>query len=242
MEKDYIHCTIFVTFVLVVLFIIIKLFMTMPKLPFHIERSLKMNVDNNVKPIENISFNGIPSIIYQSYNDDTVVSSELINNISDNVSINEEFEFYLFNMHDKRLFIQSNFNDELIYVFDSLPLNEQHKLWIYCILYKNGGVYMDINFKLKKSLLDIITPIMANLQQNNNIIFTKNINMISNKLIISPPGLSIYKELIDSYINNKIITLSNLIDKYDYNDNVKLCFDKNSIKYIDTNEIIIYVN
>ena len=242
MEKDYIQCTLFVTFVLIVLIILIKLFMSVPKLPFHIARSLKINVDNNLKSVENISFNGIPSIIYQSYDDNTVISSELISNITDNVSINEEFEFYLFNTHDKRLFIKTNFNDDLLAVHDSLPSNEQNKLWIYCILYVNGGVYMDINFKFKKSLLDIITPIMTKLQDNNNIIFTKNINMISNKLIISPPGLPIYKELIKSYIDNKIVTLSNLIDKYNYNDNVKLYFDNNSIKYIDTNEIIIYIN
>lgn len=242
MEKDYINCTLFVTFIIIVLLIFIKSFMTIIKLPFHIERSYTIDINDITTPIDDLSFNGIPATIYQSYDNNTKVTYNLVNIISDNVSYNSECEYYLFNNADKRLFIESNFDENIINEYDSLPSNDKHKLWIYCILYKNGGIYMDINCRLQMPILDIITPIMTKLQKNNNILFTMNNNNISNKLIIAPPNLPIFKDLIDSYVNHNNLSLSNLVNKYNYNDNIQFYVDNTIIKKIDTNDIIISIN
>ena len=100
---------------------------------------------------------------------------------------------------------------------------------------------MDINLELNYKLMDIITPIFTSLPKDNNIIFTMNDNLISNKLIISPPGLPIFKELIDSYLNNNIETLTSLINKYNYKNNIKLYVDDKYIKSIDNDKIYIII-
>jgi mannosyltransferase OCH1-like enzyme len=240
MEKDFINCMLFVTFAIIIVFVLINLFMTSPKIPFHIERTVTMKIeDKDIVPTD-LSFNGVPAIIFQSYNNK--LSNNLVNNISKNISNNNEFEFYLFNSADARLFIETNFDPKLLDIYDSLSPKKKNSLWKFCILYIYGGVYMDINLSLNIKVLDIFTNIMLSIPQNNNIIFTSNNNLISNKLIIAPPRLPIFKEIIDSYQNNTIVSLSNLINKYNYHDNIKLYIDNNYIKNIDTDEIYLTIN
>ena len=241
MDEDFIHCMLFVTFIIIIIYLLIKSFTKLNRLPFNIKRSLKVDIDKSDKPIAELSFNGIPAIIYQSYNN-KIVSNDLIDTLTQNVDNTPEFDYYLLNNNDSRLFIQSNFEPQLLNVYDSLPTIEKNKLWIYCTLYLNGGIYMDINFKLKVPLINILTTIFSSLKSSDNIIFTKYNNKISSALIITPPNLPIFKELIDSYMNNNVITLTDLINKYNYNDNIKLSIDNNYIKNIQTHEKYITIN
>lgn len=242
MEEDFIHCMLFVTFVVIVLYIIIKPFMSSTKLPFHIKRKFKANIENSDAVLDNMSFNGIPAIIYQSYTNNTNISSDIANIINENVSNNNEFEYYIFNNDDSRLFIESNFEEDILDAYDNLDLVSKNNLWKYCILYKNGGVYLDINISIKHNLITTITPALSELPINNNIILTKNKNLISNKLIIAPPNLPIFKELIDSYLSNHVDTLSSLIEKYNYKNNIKFYVGDGYIKNINTNEIDFIIN
>lgn len=69
---------------------------------------------------------------------------------------NPEFEFELYDNDDCREFIKNNFDRDVLYAFDSLiPGAYKADLWRYCVIYKSGGIYLDIaiectnNFKLK---------------------------------------------------------------------------------------------
>jgi len=241
MDEDFIHCMLFVTFIIIIIYLIVKSFTQSNKLPFNIKRSLKVDIDKSDKPIAELSFNGIPAIIYQSYNN-KIISNDLIDTLAHNIDNTPEFDYYLLNNNDSRLFIQSNFEPKLLNVYDSLPAIEKNKLWVYCTLYLNGGIYMDINFKLKVPLINILTTMFSSLKSSDNIIFTKYNNKISSALIITPPHLPIFKELIDSYMNNNVVSLIDLINKYNYNDNIKLYMDNNYIKNIETHEKYITIN
>jgi len=241
MDEDFIHCMLFVTFIIIIIYLIVKSFTQSNKLPFNIKRSLKVDINKSDKPIAELSFNGIPAIIYQSYNN-KIISNDLIDTLTHNVDNTPEFDYYLLNNNDSRLFIQSNFEPKLLNVYDSLPAIEQNKLWIYCTLYLNGGIYIDINFKLKVPLINILTTIFSSLKSSDNIIFTKYNNKISSALIITPPHLPIFNELIDSYMNNNVVSLIDLINKYNYNNNIKLYMDNNYIKNIETHEKYISIN
>jgi mannosyltransferase OCH1-like enzyme len=232
---------LFVTFIIIIIYLIVKSFTQSNKLPFNIKRSLKVDINKSDKPIAELSFNGIPAIIYQSYNN-KIISNDLIDTLTHNVDNTPEFDYYLLNNNDSRLFIQSNFEPKLLNVYDSLPAIEQNKLWIYCTLYLNGGIYIDINFKLKVPLINILTTIFSSLKSSDNIIFTKYNNKISSALIITPPHLPIFNELIDSYMNNNVVSLIDLINKYNYNNNIKLYMDNNYIKNIETHEKYISIN
>ena len=164
----------------------------------------------------------------------------MIKNVNQNIYNNPEFDFYLFNDNDCRYFIKSNFDEEILNTYDKLNQNNQSEFWKYCILYINGGAYIDINLKINDPLINIITSEIS--KNQDTMLFTKNNNSISNKVIIVPPGLPIFKDLIYSYINNKNNSLMDLISKYKYNYSIKLYTEKSEnniyIKHILTNNTI----
>ena len=94
---------------------------------------------------------------------------------------------------------------------------------------------MDINLEINGELINIISQLL--LSNNNNLILTKYKNYISNKLIIASKGLPIFKQLIDSYLNNNILSLTELINNYNNNNNIKFYIDKNTIKLIKSLKI-----
>jgi hypothetical protein len=74
---------------------------------------------------------------------------------------NHEFRHELFDDADCREFLESNFPREVVYAYDALlPGSYKADLWRYCVLYKHGGVYLDVkfetvgNFKIETLLYD----------------------------------------------------------------------------------------
>ncbi len=58
---------------------------------------------------------------------------------------NPEFEHYLYDDNECREFIKNNFPEVILKTYDSLiPGAYKADLWRLCILYINGGIYMDI--------------------------------------------------------------------------------------------------
>jgi len=89
----------------------------------------------------------IPLHIYQTWhtNDLPPKMRECVNRLK---AANPEFEYHLYDENDCREFIRTNFESDVIDAFDSLiPLSYKSDLWRYCILYKNGGIYLDIKFE-----------------------------------------------------------------------------------------------
>jgi mannosyltransferase OCH1-like enzyme len=61
---------------------------------------------------------------------------------------NPEFTHYLYDDAMCREFIKDNFDADVLYSFDKLkPGAYKADLWRYCILYKKGGIYLDIKYK-----------------------------------------------------------------------------------------------
>ena len=64
------------------------------------------------------------------------------------VQQNPEFTHHLFDENDCREFIQNNFDKEVLNAYNNLiPCSYKSDLWRFCILYINGGIYMDIKYK-----------------------------------------------------------------------------------------------
>lgn len=105
--------------------------------------------------------NIIPKNIFQCWHSKILPNSVeyCINNIKFN---NPDFNHYLYDINDCREFIKKNFDLEVLNTFDDIiPFAIKIDLWRYCILYKYGGIYLDVkyspinNFKFK-FLLDEI--------------------------------------------------------------------------------------
>lgn len=72
---------------------------------------------------------------------------------------NLRFNYYLFDDNDCRKFIKTHFDNKVLNAYDKLiPGAYEADLWRYCVLYKMGGIYLDIkyipinNFKFRNLL------------------------------------------------------------------------------------------
>ncbi len=89
----------------------------------------------------------IPLHVYQTWHTKNL-PTHMNNCLSVLKSSNPEFTFHLFDDHDCRKFIQDNFSIDVLKAFDQLnPGAYKADLWRCCILYKLGGIYLDIKFK-----------------------------------------------------------------------------------------------
>jgi mannosyltransferase OCH1-like enzyme len=103
--------------------------------------------------------NVIPLHIYQTWH----TKEDLLPNMRECVETlkaqNPEFIHHLFDDDDCRDFITDNFSKDVINAYDSLiPGAYKADLWRYCILYKRGGVYMDVKYKCADDvkLIDLV--------------------------------------------------------------------------------------
>lgn len=86
----------------------------------------------------------IPLTIYQTwYTKD--LPPHMKKNVKRLISHNPELSYQLYDDNDCREFIRLNFAPDVLHAYDMLiPGAYKADLWRYCILYKNGGMYMDI--------------------------------------------------------------------------------------------------
>lgn len=65
---------------------------------------------------------------------------------------NPEFEHHLYDDKMCRMYIKQNYSEDVLNAFDKLvPGAYKADLWRYCILYKEGGIYLDIKFKCARN-------------------------------------------------------------------------------------------
>jgi mannosyltransferase OCH1-like enzyme len=109
-------------------------------------------IENKPRTIENnLGFNVkkttiIPLNIFQTWH--TLDLPHIMNQCVEQLKTqNPEFKHYLYDDDMCREFIKDNFNCDVLYAFDKLkPGAYKSDLWRYCILYKKGGIYLDIKY------------------------------------------------------------------------------------------------
>ena len=68
-------------------------------------------------------------------------------NVDRMIKVNPEFNIQLFDCNERREFIKNNFSEDILTAYDTLkPGAYKADLWRLCILYINGGIYIDIKF------------------------------------------------------------------------------------------------
>lgn len=98
----------------------------------------------------------IPKIIYQTWK-----TKSLHNNcikIRDNIQkLNLNYQMILYDDADMDAFIKSNFHPTIYNCYLQLNVGaSKADFWRYCILYKKGGVYLDIDAEIVKPLDELI--------------------------------------------------------------------------------------
>ena len=98
------------------------------------------------KPLENTKFD-IPCNIFQTW-ETKILPPSMFETISKIKRQNPRFKYFLFDDNDCREFIKTHFPTNVLNAYDSLiPGAYKADLWRYCILYKMGGIYIDIKYE-----------------------------------------------------------------------------------------------
>ena len=160
------------------------------------------NIKRNANDSDTVIL-GVPLIIYQSWHTNKVPyhMRETIYRLLDT---NPEFDYYLYSDETSREFIRKNYGKEVLTAFDTLkPGAYKSDLWRYCILYKTGGVYLDIKYY---SLYPIIEMI-----KKDRHIFVKDMHLscslgvetgIYNAFMVSPAKCPIFLDCINEIVEN----------------------------------------
>ena len=110
---------------------------------------------------------------------------------------NPQFKFHLFDDNDCKKFIKEHFGIKVYDVFENLiPGAYKADLWRYCILYKNGGVYLDIKYKPVNEFKFI------NLMEKEHWVLDMDKNGIYNALIVCKPNNEILLKAINKVVEN----------------------------------------
>jgi inositol phosphorylceramide mannosyltransferase catalytic subunit len=122
--------------------------------------SLKLNrvQDLSVTPLIEMGTE-IPKIVHQTFPTKNL-PSELLANINQMKELNPNWDFRLYDDLDIETFISAEFPSLLAYYQRISPSYGAAKadFFRYLLLYKTGGVYLDIKSSLSKTLDEIITP------------------------------------------------------------------------------------
>jgi mannosyltransferase OCH1-like enzyme len=168
--------------------------------PFKDKLEIKIKKYLKTKEIGSEEINGVPLDVYMSWGSYNFPSG-MKKTIEKNTKMNPEFNFYIYDDKACRDFIIANLDPEVVDAFDTLiPGAYKSDLWRYCVLYKKGGVYMDIKMECKLPLVKLINANPITLVQD--IPHYTITNGIWNGFMIYPPGNPIFMSCINSIVNN----------------------------------------
>jgi len=158
----------------------------------------------------------IPKNIFQTWEvSEEKIGIEMRNLINTWKEKNPTYKYLLYDAKDRQNFIKNNFSKKIYDVYCRiLPGAYKADLWRYCVLYINGGVYIDVDTICIGNLddflhkgIDFICPI----DFNRNVM--EGTHNLSNGFIASVPKSKILKYCIDIIIyqiDNNIIPDSKL--------------------------------
>jgi len=118
---------------------------------------------------------------------------------------NPEFNHHLYDEAECYEFIKDNFDPEVAEAYDELiPGAYKSDLWRYCILYKRGGIYLDVKYYCANDFK------LINLTDKEYFVYdstasTTNgdiVDGIYNALLVCLPGNEKLKESIDRIVDN----------------------------------------
>jgi len=98
----------------------------------------------------------IPKFIYQTWKTKELPLAAKV--FTDKMKeLNPEYKHIIFNDEEIDSFVKENYSKQVFDIYDSLQLRvARADLWRYMFLYKNGGIYLDIDSSINRSLRELI--------------------------------------------------------------------------------------
>lgn len=152
------------------------------------------------------------------------------------LQLNPEYSYELSDDEDMKKFITDNFDERIQEAFNSLKVGAaKADLWRYLILFKNGGVYLDVDSVIYSPLKTLITDDCAVITRE------KNPGKFVQWCLMFPAGHPILKICIDKCVTNildkKINDILELTGPVVYSQSIKEYFGDDNI-YYRTDEFI----
>lgn len=146
-----------------------------------------------IKPIYNTI---IPLHIFQTWHTKNLPKLMKLN-VEYIKNLNPAFTYQLYDDNDCYNFIKDNFNSEVLNAFEKLiPGAYKADLWRYCILYKLGGIYLDIKYRPINEFRFI------NLCEKEHWVLDVDNTGIYNALMVCKPGNPILLKAINQIVTH----------------------------------------
>lgn len=111
------------------------------------------------KKMEVVSENVIPKIIWQTWKVKTNFGPGMQKAVDSIDTLNPDYEHRICDDQDCEDYVREHFEPEVLEAYQTLvPKAFKADLWRYCVLYREGGVYMDIDFVAQVPLSEILRP------------------------------------------------------------------------------------
>ena len=183
------------------------------------------------------------------------------------VKYNSEIKFELYDEPKCRQFIQDNFadNNDVLWAYDNLvPSSYKSDLWRFCVLYKLGGIYLDIKYGLHEYSLEPNHFTLANLCDREHFVmdrlghWSENSHGLYTALIVAKAENPVLEKCISTIVQNVKnreygwnalyptgpgllgqVYFGNLAENYREMYNLEVFFDKNGQDIIYKNRAIL---
>lgn len=161
----------------------------------------------------------IPKIIHQTFIS-AKLQVEIINIIISNKKICHNCEFRFYDDNDCDIFIKNNFEEKIYNAYNSI--NNVYgamkaDFFRYCVLYKIGGIYLDIKSKINYPLFKILNKediCLLDVPRNDLEPWRKNSPTYEQWLLIFAPNHPYLLEMINTIVNYIEIKYEPKIDNY----------------------------
>jgi len=138
----------------------------------------------------------IPPNIFQTWHS-KILPPLMFNAVNNLRRVNPKFRYNLYDDNDCRYFIEQNFDSNILNAYDKLiPGAYKADLWRYCILYKYGGIYLDVKYIPIKGFK------LINLTEKEHWVLDIGGNRIYNALIAVMPSNPVLLKAINKIVEN----------------------------------------
>ena len=163
---------------------------------FTTESSLYNKLKQLRYPLKRAYVKDIPLNIFQTWHT-TELPEQMAICIQQIQRENPEFKYCLSSDAECRAFIETNYEADVLNAFDRLiPGAYKADLWRYCVLYKEGGIYLDIKYQPMNGFRFIT------LTEKEHLVLDRDKNGIYNALMVCRPGNAFLLRAIHQIVAN----------------------------------------
>ena len=152
--------------------------------------------------------NMIPNNIFQTHKSQNYINkNKLLQLFQKSWKKNKKFKYHFFSDNDIELFMRNNYNKNINSAFDLCPITVMKTdLWRYCVIYKYGGIYADMDTHLITGLHIFKKNALLTAVPENDV-------HMCNWVFAAPKKSPILKEIINLSVKR--------INSYDFKKNEK---------------------